>query len=89
MNIQMNEPHGINIDTARKKFKITKLEFEVRMFQDIVRKMLEEGGVCLACTHNTYYMILIISYTLVKNSSHINLISKSMNALFVQNGSLQ
>jgi hypothetical protein len=25
----------------------------------------------------------------VKNSSHINLISKSMNALFVQNGSLQ
>jgi hypothetical protein len=44
MNIQMNEPHGINVDTERKKFKITQLEFEVRIFQDIVRKMPEEGG---------------------------------------------
>jgi len=64
MNIQMNEPHGINVDIERKKFKITQLEFEVRMFQDIMRKMLEEGGevgVCLACTHNTYYVILIIN----------------------------
>ncbi len=40
----MNEPHGINVDTERKKFKITQLEFEVRIFQDIVRKMPEEGG---------------------------------------------
>jgi hypothetical protein len=39
----MDEPHGINVDIERKKFKITKLEFEVRIFQDIMRKMPEEG----------------------------------------------
>jgi hypothetical protein len=32
MNIQMNEPHSINIDTERKKIIITQLQFEVRMF---------------------------------------------------------
>jgi hypothetical protein len=40
----MNEPHGINVDTKKKKFKITQLEYEIRMFQDIMRKMLKKGG---------------------------------------------
>jgi hypothetical protein len=40
----MDEPHGINVDTERKKFKITKLEFEVKIFQDIMRG---GGGVCV------------------------------------------
>ncbi len=40
----MNEPHGINVNIEKKKFKITQLEYEVRMLQNIMRKMLGKGG---------------------------------------------
>jgi hypothetical protein len=39
----MNEPHGINVDIER-KFKITQLKYEVKMLQDIMKKMLKKGG---------------------------------------------
>jgi hypothetical protein len=51
----MNKPHGINVDTEKKKFKITQFEYEIRMLQNIMRKMLKKGG-CVWLVPITYIL---------------------------------